>query len=107
MMIFSEDTKIAISTPVRISSYSTSLLDAGKSNHIAYYILSPVGSLSYKLTPAPVCRAAPSTLRTHRSTLPWSTSFWGIFAKKYVNICPFIAKRGLYWIPNSLSSITH
>ena len=35
MMIFSEDTEIARSIPAKISSYSVSLLDAEKSNHIA------------------------------------------------------------------------
>ena len=50
MMIFSKDTEVARSIPARIASYSTSLSDAGKSNRIAYSILSQVGSLSYKLT---------------------------------------------------------
>ena len=54
MMIFSKDTEIARSIPTRIALYSTSLLDSGKSNHIAYSILSPVGTLSCKLTTAPV-----------------------------------------------------
>ena len=65
MMIFSEDMEIARSIPARIASYSASLLDAGKSNHIACYILSPVGDLSCKPTPALVYRKAPSTLRIH------------------------------------------
>ena len=92
MMNFSKDTEIARSIPARISSYSTSLLDAGKSNRVAYSILSPVGALSCKTTPAPVFLEAPSTLRIHQSALPRSTSYWGISAKKTVNICPFIAK---------------
>ena len=49
MMIFSEDMEIARSTLARIASYSTSLLDVGKSNRIAYSILSPVGALSSSL----------------------------------------------------------
>ena len=65
MMIFSEDTEIARSLPVRIASYSTSMLDAGKSNRIAYFILFPVGALSCRQTPAPVCQEAPCTLRIH------------------------------------------
>ena len=105
MMIFSEDTKIVRSIQDRIALYSASLLDAGKSNLIAYSIFSPGGALSCKLTLTPVCREASSTLRTHQSVLPGFASCWGIFAKKSANICSFIAKRALYWIPNSLSSI--
>ena len=107
MMIFSKDTKLARFIWARIASYSASLLDAGKSNHIACSILSPIGALSCKLTLAPICREATPTLRIHQSTLPESTSCCGISAKKSINIYPFIAKRGLYWIPNSLSSIAH
>ena len=65
MMIFSEDTDIMISILARIASYSTSLLDAGKSNRIACSILSLVGALCYKPTPFHICREAPSTLRIH------------------------------------------
>ena len=107
MMIFFEDMEITRSIPARIASYSASLLVARKSNRIAYFILSLVMALSYKPTPAPVCREAPSALRIHQSALPGSVSCWGISAKKSVNIYPFIAKRGLYWMPNSLSSIPH
>ena len=107
MMIFSEDTKIARFIRARIASYSASLLDAGKSNHIACSILSPIGALSCKLTLAPVCQEATPTLRINQSTLPESASCYGISAKKSINICPFIAKQGLYWIPNSISSIAH
>ena len=35
MMIFYENTEITRSIPARIASYSASLLDTGKSNHIA------------------------------------------------------------------------
>ena len=70
MMFFSEDTKITRSTLARIASYSASLLDAGKSNRIACYILSPVGALSYKPTPDLIYRETPSTLRIHQLTLP-------------------------------------
>ena len=65
MMIFTEDTEVARSISARIASYSASLLDAGKSNRIACSILSPVGALSCKPTPAPFYREAPSTLRIH------------------------------------------
>ena len=65
MMIFFEDTEIARSMPVRITSYSASLLDAGKSNHIVISISSPVGALSYKPIPTLIYREAPSTLRIH------------------------------------------
>ena len=39
MMIFSEDTDIARLILARIASYSVSLLDAGKSSHMACSIL--------------------------------------------------------------------
>ena len=56
MMIFSEDTEIVRSILTRIASYFASLLDAGKSNYIACSILSLVGTLSCKPTPASVFR---------------------------------------------------
>ena len=96
MTIFSEDTEIARSIPVRIASYSASLLDMGKSNRITCSILSPVGALSCKSTPTPVCWEEPSTLRIHQLAIPGSASCWGTSAKKSVNIFSFIAKRGLY-----------
>ena len=65
MMIFSKDTEVARSILAKIASYSASLLDAGKSDRIAYSILSSVGALSCKPTLAPVCQEAPSTLRIH------------------------------------------
>ena len=74
MMIFSEDTDVVRSIPTRFASYSVSLLDAGKSSHKACSILSPVGALSCKPTPTPVCREAPSTLRIHQPTLLGSAS---------------------------------
>ena len=52
MMSFSEDTDFARSTPTRIASYSVSLLDKGKPSRMAYSMLSPVGVLSCKPTPA-------------------------------------------------------
>ena len=65
MMIFSEDTEIVRFIPARIASYSVSLLDAGKSNRVACSILSLIGALSCKLTPALICLEEPSTLRIH------------------------------------------
>ena len=65
MMIFSQDTEIAKSIPAKIASYSFSLLDARKLNRMAYSILSSVGDLSVKPTPAHIFREAPSTLRVH------------------------------------------
>ena len=65
MMIFFEDTKIMRSTLARMALYSVSSLDVGKSNRIVCSILSPVGAISCKTTPALICREAPSTLRIH------------------------------------------
>ena len=74
MMIFSKDTNVTRSISTRIASYSVSLLDAKKSSHMAYSILSPVGALSCKSTPALAYPEAMSTLRIHQSMLPESTS---------------------------------
>ena len=52
MMSFSKDTDFARLTSARIASYLVSLLDEGKSSFMACSILSLVGALSYKLTPA-------------------------------------------------------
>ena len=70
MMSFYVDTNFARSIPARIASYSVSLLDAEKSSHMDYSILSSVGALSCKPAPAPVWREALSTLRIHQLTLP-------------------------------------
>ena len=69
MMIFSEDTKIARLILVMIASYSTSLLEAGKSKCMIYSIISPVGALSCSPSPALNCREAPSTFRVHQLKL--------------------------------------
>ena len=105
MMIFSADKEIVRLILTRIASYSISLLDLGKSNRMACSNISPVRALSVKPTPAPVCQEAPSTLRIHQSVLLRFESYYGILDRKSVKICPFNAKRGLYLIPNSLSSI--
>ena len=107
MMIFSEDMKIARSIMAKIALYFVSLLDARKPSRMASYILFTVRALSVKPTPTPICREAPSTLRIHKSVLLGSAFCCRILARKSANIYPFKAKRGLYWIPNSLSSISH
>ena len=70
MMSFSKDTDFARSILARIVSYSISLSDSGKSNNMAYSILSPVEVLSCKPTLALVWREALSTLRVHQPALP-------------------------------------
>ena len=88
MMSFSKDTNFSRLTPTRIASYSVSLLDswksrldvgksrldAGKSSRMACSIISPVGALSCKPTPAPIWREAHSTLRIHQPSLFGSIS---------------------------------
>ena len=96
MMSFYEDTDFARLTPARIASYLVSLLDMGKPNPMACSILSLVGALSCKPTPAPVWGEVSSTLRIHQPVLFGSISGWGIFAKKNASTCPSNAKRGLY-----------
>ena len=96
MMISSEDTDVVRSISDRIASYSVSLLEGGKSSHMACSIFSPIGALSCRPDPTPVFREALPTLRIHQPALPEFVSCWGIFAKKSTNICPFNSKRGLY-----------
>ena len=74
MIIYSEDTEIPRSIPAMITSYSASLLEAGKSKRMAYSIISPVGALSFSPNPAPVFREALSTFRIHQSELSGSIS---------------------------------
>ena len=69
MMIFSEDTEITRSSPTIIASYWASLLEVGKSKHMAYFIISLVGDLSFNPNPTPVFREAPSTFRVHQPEL--------------------------------------
>ena len=91
MMIFSKDTKIARSILARIASYSTSLVDGGKSNRIGYSILSLIGDLSCKQKIALVYREAPSTLRIHQSVLPKSAPVGGSLLKSlpiYILLLP-------------------
>ena len=86
MMSFSKDIDSGKSISARISSYSISLLDAGKSSHMTYSIFSLVGALNCNPTPAPVWREAPSTLRIHQPVLSRSTSGWGSSTKKSTSI---------------------
>ena len=74
MMIFSKDTDVARSISASIASYSVSILDVGKSSCMACSILSPIGALSCKPHPAPVCQEVSSTLRIHQPVLLGSTS---------------------------------
>ena len=60
MMSISEDTNFARSIPARTTSYSVSLLNAGKSSYMACSIISPIGALSCKPTLAPFWREASS-----------------------------------------------
>ena len=75
MMIFSKNMEIARLIPAMIASYSTSLLEAGKSKCMVYSIISSVGALSYNPSLAPVCREAPSTFRVHQLELSGSISY--------------------------------
>ena len=75
MMIFSEDTEIARSILAMIASYPASLLEAGKSKHMACYIISSVGALSCNPNLDPVCCKAPSTFRVHHPKLSGFISY--------------------------------
>ena len=55
MIIIFEDTEIVRSILARIALYSASLLEVGKSNRRACSVLSPVGDLNCRPTPALVC----------------------------------------------------
>ena len=88
MMIFSEYTNVVRLISDKIASYSVSLLDVGKSSHMACSILSPVGALSCKLTPSPVCQEALSTLRIHHPELSGSASCLGNLCKQVCGYLP-------------------
>ena len=57
-----------------IASYSAPLLESGKFKHMAYFMTSPVGALSFSPRPALVCRETPSTFRVHQPVLSGSIS---------------------------------
>ena len=65
MMIFSKDTEIVRSILAMITSYLTSLLETGKSKHMACSIIFPVGALGCSPSPALLCHEVPSSLRVH------------------------------------------
>ena len=69
MMIFSEDTEIVWLSSAIIASYSTSLLEVGKSKHMACSIFSPFGASSCSLSPTPVYCEAPSIFKVHQPKL--------------------------------------
>ena len=75
MIIFSEDTEIARSISAMISSYSASLLEAGKSKCMACSIIYLVEALSCSPSSALIFREAPSTFRVHQSELSSSISY--------------------------------
>ena len=66
MMIFSKYIEIARSISAMIALYSALLLEAGKSNRMACFIISPIGALSCSPSLTPNCREAPSTFRVHQ-----------------------------------------
>ena len=100
-------TKIrAKSNPVRIVSYSASLLEAKKLRRISCSISSPVGDCSLN----PNTLNAPSTWSVHHYFLGQSircVCFLGSSAIKSTITCPFKDNRGWYLIPYWLNSITH
>ena len=65
IFFFFEDIEIMRSIPVMIASYSTSLLEAGKSKRMVCSIISPTGALSCSPSSDPICHEAPSTFRVH------------------------------------------
>ena len=65
MMIFSEDTEIARSSPTMIASYSALLLEAGKFRRMGCSMISLVGALSCSPELAPIYHEPPSTFRVH------------------------------------------
>ena len=105
MRSFSTDKVVASSSPVRMASYSDSLLEALNPSRIACSILSPDGDLNCKSMPAPVCLDVPSMLSIHQSELSGCASDWGSSSMKYANTCPFFESLGMYWMSYSLSSI--
>ena len=100
-------TASASSSPAIMASYSDSLLEALKPKRTACSILSLVGKVNCSLMPALDCLEAPSMQRVHQPVLQGQILGCWIYARKSAKICPFIESLGLYWIPYSLSSISH
>ena len=97
----------ASSTPAIKASYSDSLLEASKPKRTACSILSPTGEVNYRPMPAPDCLEAPSTQRVHQPSLFGGVLGYGSSTRKSVKTCPFLESLVLYYIPYSLSSISH
>ena len=100
-------TTSASSSPAIMASYSDSLLEALKPKRTACSILSPVGEVNCNAMPAPDCLEASSTQRVHQPFSFGQVLGCGISARKSAKTCSFLEILGLYWIPYSLSSITH
>ena len=75
MMIFSEDIEIAWSSLAMITSYSASLLEAGKFKRMGCSMISPIGALSCSPRRAPACHEPPSTFRVHQPKFSNSISY--------------------------------
>ena len=78
-----------------ITSYSASLLEAGKFKHMAYSMTSLIGALKGNPRLAPVCREEPYTFRFHQLKLSGSIYCRGISAKKSTSTYHFNARLGL------------
>ena len=100
-------TTSASSSPAIMASYSDSLLEALKPKQTACLILSPVGEVNCIPMLAPDYLEAPSTQRVHQSFSFGQVLGCGISARKSAKTCPFFESLGLYWMPYSLSSISH
>ena len=98
------------SSSVRITSYSTTLLEVEKLRQIACFINSPISDCKIRLTPDPDTLDALSTWSVHHCSLGWSTRcacFLGSSAIKLVITYPFSDNLGWYLILYSLNSIAH
>ena len=100
-------TASASSSPAIMDSYSDSLLEALKPKRTACSILSLVGEVNYSSMSAPDCLEAPSMQRVHQPFSFGQVMGCGSSTRKSAKTCPFFESLGLYWIPYSLSSITH
>ena len=96
--------------PVKIASYSTSLLEAGKPSWIAYSRSFPIGDCKIRPTLELEALDVPSTWSAHHPSsgeyARWG-GFWGNSAIESAMTCPFNANLGWYLILYSLNSMTH
>ena len=98
----------ASSRPTIIASYSTSLLDAGKSRQTDYSRGFPIKESSTSPTPASNTRDALFTCKIHQWLMVLvCTHFLGSLTIKFARIWPFSDKCGLYCMSYSLNSIAH